>query len=253
MANGVVGVSYSQTISASGGTAPYSYTVTSGSLPAGLNIDGPTGIISGTPTTAGNSTFTITATDSNSCTGTKDYTIKICPLITLSPASPLPGGSVGTPYSQTITAAGGTAPYVFSLSSGTLLDGLSLNSSTGEISGTPTTPGSFNFTIKVTDAKNCSGSKDYSISVIVNPPVIASVKEMSDPPFRLKILGNNFHPSCVVLIDGVEVQTAYKTNYKVIAKKWKTFKALLPKGVPVQITVLNKDDGGASNAVTYVR
>ncbi|HNQ77669.1 MAG TPA: putative Ig domain-containing protein [Acidobacteriota bacterium] len=70
-----VGLAYSQTIAASGGTAPYTYEVTSGVLPAGLTLNPATGVISGTPTSGGSYTFTITATDSAACTGTITYTI----------------------------------------------------------------------------------------------------------------------------------------------------------------------------------
>ena len=163
---GTAGTAYSQTITASGGTAPYSYAVSSGTLPPGLNLS-PAGVLSGTPTTAGTSNFTVTATDANSCTGSKGYGVTIAPscaaAITLSPAS-LPGGTVGTAYSQTITASGGTAPYSYTVASGTPPPGLIL-SSAGVLSGTPTTAGTFNFTVTATDANSCTGSKGYGVTI----------------------------------------------------------------------------------------
>ncbi|HVR41660.1 MAG TPA: carboxypeptidase regulatory-like domain-containing protein [Thermoanaerobaculia bacterium] len=97
-----------------------------------------------------------------------------CPDINLSPDS-LPDGTVGTPYSQTISAAGGLSPYTFSVTPGTLPPGLSLASSTGVISGTPTNSGTFGFSIDVVDANGCSGTKTYSIHVAGQPPVIDDV------------------------------------------------------------------------------
>jgi hypothetical protein len=170
--NGVVGTPYSQTVSAVGGTAPYTFTVSSGALPNGLTLNATTGVISGTPTLAGTFNFTITATDSNGCPGSRPYSIVIpvsgCPVITVNPAT-LPPGVIGTPYSQTVSATGGTAPYTFTLSSGALPPGLTLNGTTGVISGTPTTAGQFNFTITATDANSCPGSRPYSIVIPVVP------------------------------------------------------------------------------------
>lgn len=171
--NGVVGTLYSQTVSAVGGTAPYTFSVSSGALPPGLTLATSTGIISGTPTAAGTSNFTITATDANNCPGSRPYSIVIagapnCPVITVNPAT-LPPGVIGTPYSQTVSAVGGTAPYTFSISSGILPNGLTLATSTGVISGTPTTAGQFNFTIRATDATSCPGSRPYSIVIPVVP------------------------------------------------------------------------------------
>jgi hypothetical protein len=165
--SGTVGAAYSQTITASGGTAPYTFTVASGSLPAGLTFSSG-GLLSGTPTTAGSSSFTVRATDSVGCFGDRLYTIVInapvCPTITLLPAPPLPQGTVGVAYNQTITANGGTGPYTFSVTAGALPPGLTLLSS-GVLSGTPITAGSYTFTVTATDALSCFGSRSYTVTV----------------------------------------------------------------------------------------
>ncbi|MBI4548082.1 MAG: putative Ig domain-containing protein [Ignavibacteriae bacterium] len=166
--NGTVGTSYSQTLSASGGTSPYTFAVTSGVLPAGLSLSS-SGIISGTPTTVGSFTFTVTATDAQNCTGNRSYTLTIdCPTITITPST-LPNGTVGLSYSQTLTASGGTSPYTFSVTGGSLPPGLTLSSS-GLLSGTPTTVGNFSFTVTATDTQNCTGSQSYT--VVINCPTI---------------------------------------------------------------------------------
>ncbi|MFH0994352.1 MAG: ice-binding family protein [Pseudomonadota bacterium] len=161
---GIVGNLYSQTITASGGTAPYTFSVTAGPLPTGLLFA--SGLISGTPTTVGTSTFTVTATDAIGCTGLQAYTIvinaSVCPSITLTPP-PLPQGTLGVAYNQTITASGGTAPYTFSVTAGALPTGLSFAS--GLISGTPTTAGASTFTVTATDAIGCTGLQAYTVTI----------------------------------------------------------------------------------------
>jgi hypothetical protein len=74
--NGVIGTAYSQTITATGGTGPYTFAVTNGSLPTSLNL-ATNGALTGTPSQTGNFTFTVTATDSADCTGSRSYTIGI--------------------------------------------------------------------------------------------------------------------------------------------------------------------------------
>jgi hypothetical protein len=113
LTNGTVGTAYSQTVSASGGTAPYTFTVSGGSLPTWASLNASTGVISGTPNSTANASFTIRATDANGCAATRAYSVTpVCPVITPTPAS-LADGTVGTAYNQTITASGGTAPFTY--------------------------------------------------------------------------------------------------------------------------------------------
>src|SRR5215470_16504605 len=145
---GRIGLAYSWNFNATGGQTPYTFAITSGALPPGLTLS--PGEISGTPTTAGSYTFTLRATDANGCRGRRDYTLTVaCPVITVNPAT-LPAGTNGAPYNQTITATGGVGPYSFTISSGTLPPGFSL-ASNGNLTGSPTTPGTYNFSVRATD------------------------------------------------------------------------------------------------------
>ena len=154
--NDIVGTAYSSTLTATGGTTPYTLTVASGSLPAGLSMS-KNGTISGTPTSAGQSNFTVQATDSSSPVqeATKAFSVSTSSTgstLTVT-AALLPNGLVGTAYSSTLTASGGTTPYSWTLASGALPAGLSMNSS-GAITGTPTSSGQSSFTAKVTDSSS---------------------------------------------------------------------------------------------------
>ncbi|HQR21874.1 MAG TPA: putative Ig domain-containing protein [Burkholderiaceae bacterium] len=171
--NGTSGTAYSRTISASGGTGTYSYSVSAGSLGAGLALNAATGVISGTPTTTGARSFTIRATDGNGTFGSQSYTISINAAVTVNPAT-LPNGTVGTGYSQTVTATGGTGAgtYTYSVSVGALPAGLALNASTGVISGTPTSTGSSSFTIRATDGIGAIGSRAYTVTIAAAPVVV---------------------------------------------------------------------------------
>ena len=170
-----VATAYSQQLAASGGVAPYAYTVSSGSLPAGLTLSG-SGLLSGTPTAAGSVTLTVQAADAHQFTGTQSYTLVVSSAnVSLTPAT-LPNATAETAYTATLTAAGGTAPYTFSVSSGSLPAGLTLNASTGVLSGTTNVAGSFPVSIKVTDSSTGTGapfSATNSYTLTVAAPVIA--------------------------------------------------------------------------------
>lgn len=141
-----------------GGTVvePLSWLLESGELPNGISLfdsglpgDTTFVVLSGIPDTPGTFTFTIRCTDANGNFARKTYTIKIADI---SNSSPLTGGTTGEAYSVILLAAGPvTPPLSWQVSAGALPDGLSLDEQTGEISGTPTVVGTFNFTIKLQD------------------------------------------------------------------------------------------------------
>ena len=160
-----VGTAYSQTLAVTGGLAPYSWTVTAGSLPEGLALNGTTGVISGNPTTAGTANFTVQVTDANTTTSSSPLSVNIINTLTIMTTT-LPVATTGTAYNQTILAMGGTAPYSWSVSTDVLPTGLSLNATTGVISGTPIGTGTFNFTIKVIDANASFITKSFTIAVL---------------------------------------------------------------------------------------
>ena len=176
--NGGIGMAYSQTLTASGGTAPYTFNVVSGALPPGLTLT-PSGMLAGAPSTSGSFTFTVTATDANGCAGSQTYTIVInatmCPTITVSPTS-LPAPNVGVAYSQVLTASGGTAPYTFIVISGALPPGLTL-STAGLLTGTPSSAGNFVFTVRATDAAGCVGLRTYSFTTVVATQPVPAVSQ----------------------------------------------------------------------------
>lgn len=161
---GRVGEFYLQDFTATGtGTAPpFAFAVSTGATPDGLNFSS-SGTLSGTPTAAGLSTFTVRAADVEGCAGTQSVTLRICPVITLAPAS-LPAAPVHTPYSVSLSAEGGTGPYTFTITQGTLPAGLSLVN--GVITGTPTGPAvSAPLTLHATDSNGCDGSIQVTLAV----------------------------------------------------------------------------------------
>ena len=149
---GMVGLLYTTTVTASGGLAPYTFSVSAGTLPAGLVLAASTGVISGTPTTAGSGAFTIHVADAEtpSVGASQAYTVTIIPTLAIA-TSTLPAANIGVSYTTSIVATGGVSPYSFAVTTGALPTGLVL-SSTGVVSGTPSAAGSFTFTITVTDS-----------------------------------------------------------------------------------------------------
>jgi len=166
--DGLLGVYYAGTFNASGGSGSYTWSVVSGSLPSGLNLDS-NGTLSGAPTMLETSYFTVAATDSYGTSGTKEVSLTV----SLAPVQPgssgLPEGMVGTPYSQALSATGGYGTYSWSLIGGNLPSGLSLGMD-GTISGTPWSSGYFSFTVGVSDGMGGYGQADFQINISDIPP-----------------------------------------------------------------------------------
>jgi hypothetical protein len=166
---------YGQTLAATGGTTPYTWSLAAGTLPAGLSLSSG-GVLSGTPTTAGTSSFTVRVTDSGSPAASDTQVLSL----TINPPPPLnitttslPAGTVGAPYSQTLAATGGIAPYTWSLSSGTLPPGLGLSPG-GVLGSSPTTAGSYTFTVQVTDNIGGADTQTLSLTVSTTPAPAAA-------------------------------------------------------------------------------
>ena len=169
--NGQVNTAYIATLTAIGGTTPYSWSLTAGTLPAGITLNTSTGVLSGTPTTAVSATsLTFTATDTSSPVQTKSVTLSltISPVTLAISTTSLTNGVVGTAYSATLAATGGTTPYTWTLSSGSLPAGLALNSSTGVLSGTPAATASATpLMFTVTDSSTPALSKPVSLTLTI--------------------------------------------------------------------------------------
>lgn len=160
----VVGQPFTPTLTATGGTPPYVWSVSSGSTPAGVTL-GSTGTFSGTPTAAGPSNFTVQVRDSAGATASRDFSVNTIAGLNITPTT-LDDGVVGTPYNFTLGAQNGTAPYVFSLAGGALPAGLSL-SSTGILTGTPTpnSAGTASFTVRAVDRGNLTAQRDFTLRI----------------------------------------------------------------------------------------
>jgi uncharacterized protein YhjY with autotransporter beta-barrel domain len=273
---GMVGATYSQAVTASQGTVPYTYALLSGSLPGGLHFASD-GSITGTPSASGSFSFTIQARDIYGAEGTQGYVLFVAPLpipivdplniivlanssatpVTLgitgtassvavvtqaahgtaiasgtsisytptagysgtdnftytaandsgtaAPAtvaimvtaptlvlvpSTLPDGMVGTLYSQSLGATQGTAPYTYTLVSGSLPGGVGLSNS-GVLSGTTTTSGSFNFSIQARDFYGATGAQSYALLITPLPAPVAnasSITVLANSSFNLVTL-----------------------------------------------------------------
>jgi hypothetical protein len=172
--SGTATTPYSFQVTASGYPAP-TFTVSDGALPVGLSLDSATGVISGTPTTAGDSVFMITASNAVNPNSTEMYSVTIAPqsyerqapLITSGAAT---DGVVDTEYEFLVTASGSPAP-IFAVV-GSLPAGLSLDSATGVISGTPTAAGTYVFSIS---ASNSAGTDTDQLTLMVAATAVAPV------------------------------------------------------------------------------
>lgn len=176
--NGTVNLPYATTVGGIGGVTPYSWSVTP-ALPANLSFDQTTGAITGIPATEGTTALTFTLQDSSSPAAivqqTLSLTIASAPVLPEIITTSLPNGAVGQGYSHTVQVTGGNGAIAWSLSAGALPQNLSLNTTTGLISGTPTAPGPTSFTVRVVDTAGQIDTQSLSILVeSATPPNITT-------------------------------------------------------------------------------
>ncbi|SVA91635.1 uncharacterized protein METZ01_LOCUS144489, partial [marine metagenome] len=176
-----VGNTYGQALSAAGADGTYSWSISSGTFPAGLTLVGST--ISGTPTANGTSEFTAKVTSGDGQTATRPLSITVFPALSMTLDS-LPSSIVDSTYSTTLTATGGDGTYSWSIASGTLPAGLTLSADT--ISGTPTTTETSTFTVQVTSGDGQTATKELSISVVG----IAATLELSSSALSFASIGD---------------------------------------------------------------
>lgn len=209
LAAAAIGKAYSSTLVAQGGSSPYTWAKTAGNLPAGLSVNSTTGVISGTPTTLGTMSFTVTATDSTSptkLTVSATYTVSVNGASTANGGAPptiattaLPNGTVTVPYVASVLAVGGvtgvvpvgatttnTTSYTYAWAAATgscLPAGLSINATTGLISGTPTTAQTCNVVVKATDSSTpatLTASATLPITIVTAASIACAASDTGD-------------------------------------------------------------------------
>lgn len=164
------GRAYLQRLSASGGSAPYSWSVV-GALPAGLTITGD-GLVSGTPMNTGPHSFRLLASDSSGNNVAAACSLQVLPADFFSPSCPLPNGTVGVPYQQLLRSVGGVDPVIFT-TAGTLPPGLTLNTF-GYVLGTPAKPGTYPLSIRIQDSQGQIATQSCSLLIQPSPVQIES-------------------------------------------------------------------------------
>lgn len=236
--SGTQGTAYSATLSASGGATPYSWSISSGTLPTGLTLSGG-GQISGTPTASGTFSFTVKVTDSSapveSATANLSMVVAAGAQALEVTTSSLATGQVNSAYSASLAATGGTTPYSWSITSGTLPAGLVLIGG-GQISGTPSVSGTFPITVQVRDASTPAQTATATLSLTINvsagsncpngqpcgataafcqsytPPSTVGATAITSLPYIIKSPGNYYLPSSLSVPTGGLVGIAIEAS-----------------------------------------
>lgn len=172
--NVIVNVPYSQTVSVTGAVGTLTYGIQNGTLPTGISLGASNGVISGTTASIASYSFNVRVDDTGSATAFQDYSGTVEPKNDVVIATTtMPSALLSFPYEETISVEGIYGTALYTLTAGSLPTGLSLNSSSGSISGTPTAAGTFNFTVKVDDTFGSyiagTASRSYTVQAVSLP------------------------------------------------------------------------------------
>jgi Putative Ig domain len=201
----IVNAFYTTRINTVGGVQPFSWSIPSGSLPPGLVLDPVAGVISGTPTTAQANPYTFTpqVQDSSIPVQTRTTAAPLSIAVTQPPplqitTISLPNGQTAQPYSAGIIVTGGVPPYIWSVASGQLPSGLTLNPASGQITGTPVLVNTSAFTIQVQDSET-------------------KPMQTAPAPFSIAITAGNTNPNSLLSGSYAFLFTGFDTQGTVIA------------------------------------
>ena len=159
-----VGIRFGKSATATGGSGSYTWSVSSGSLPAGLTLDPAKGTIAGTPTAAGSFRFVLTASDTEGRKTSANSALSVAPRLAVATAR-LNGATVGRAYRAAIRTAGGVKPVKWALVSGKLPAGIKLSQTRGTLTGTPTKAGTYRVTVEARDALGARSKKTLVLTV----------------------------------------------------------------------------------------
>lgn len=205
-------VAYSFRPTTAGGWPGYSYAITAGSLPAGLTLNPTTGLISGTPTTQSENSATLTVTDADGATAALAVNISVAGDLALT-GSLDARATTTVAYADNLGNTGGTAPFAWSISVGALPPGITMNTTTGAFSGTPTTPGTYNFTVRVRDANASYAQTAFSIVVAAFPSLSGTLVDGSIGwPYSHKGVISGGHAPLVYTVDSGALPTGLSLN-----------------------------------------
>jgi hypothetical protein len=237
LAGGTVNVAYVAALAATGGTGEKRWALTSGALPEGLALDA-SGRIAGVPAAPGTFAFRVQVSDGAvpPVTAAQSLSLVIEPAVAIV-TDAVPGGMVGIAYQATLSATGGRGGYTWSVVDATLPDGLAL-STTGWITGTPTTPGTVVVTVQAADTLFPQNRATGSLSI-----------EVTAPAFKISV------PTPAVGIVGQPYQLAASAAGRIGTVTWSIVSGGLPPGVTLDASngVMSGSPSAAGTFIAVVR
>lgn len=192
----MLGAAYSGQLQASGGQKPYTFSISAGALPNGVELNPSTGALSGIGAKAGRFNFTAEVRDTSAQTASAMLSIYTIPDPLQIVTTLLPSGKEGSAYDQTLAVRGGVEPYAWSVASGTLPQGLAV-SREGVVAGTPTEFGGFDFTVRVTDAEDTAREQPLHLTLSSQNPMIETStieKGRVDQPYAVTLSATGGEP-----------------------------------------------------------